>query len=233
MYTGSGTGAFGFATNSMRSAESRLARLLDEAAAAHDAVERLIIRRPQPQPLLGQSQEQSTLPRAAPPSTLVKVDELALSVDQQLAAASVVPAGLSTAAQVPLSTRSLNNEPDDFATQPGNAKAVRSSRMVSRLTRELSEARAQWRALDVENVSLRAALERARDDVEAANSLRRELDEARARLREMEQRVNEEANRADRERENAREAEAERERLRTLLAGTVWYEYEKKSVAQS
>ena len=108
-----------------------------------------------------------------------------------------------------------------------NAKAARSSRMVTRLTRELSEAKAAARSLDIENVSLRAALERARDDIESAQSLRRELDETRARLREMEQRVLEESRRADDLRLEAREADAEKERLRTLLAGTVWYEVEK------
>ena len=152
------------------------------------------------------------------------MDELAQSVERQLSSQGdplfpVENVALARATQV-----------DDLVAS-GNAKAARSSRMVTRLTRELSEAKAQCRALDIENVSLRDALERARDDIEAARSLRRELDEARARCRDMEQRVVEETRRAELLRQNAIEADAEKERLRTLLAGTVWYECESKAKA--
>ena len=73
-------------------------------------------------------------------------------------------------------------------------------------------------------MELRAELQRHRDDERTSAALRSELEESRR----AQQKLVEEAAAADRRIEDLRfhlrEAEAERERLRTLLAGTVWYE---------
>ena len=69
------------------------------------------------------------------------------------------------------------------------------------------------------------ALERARDDLRKTSGLRAELDHARGRQLSLEAQLASTTRHVHELRAQLKDAEAERERLRTLLAGTVWYQH--------
>jgi hypothetical protein len=278
---------YGFAANQMSSAQTRLQRLLDEAAAAHERVEQLVSQRPlesghgQDLPPAQREWEyafgtdaalrphhdliatlahkdQATLappppPRTSSPNDVEHSSSLVVSSSNPISSVSAdmrfnFPAQMAELAEqvkrltarnagdspVGLVPRSSSTAPpmqpsttptlQDDSYQLSTARVARERTAFSRLKRELSEARNSIRELDLENSSLRAALARARDELNASVSLRIELDDARRSQRELEKQVVAETRRADACRLELKEAEQERERLRTLLAGTVWYE---------
>ena len=97
-------------------------------------------------------------------------------------------------------------------------------RRSARLTQEATEARAAAVELEAENAALRAALDRQRDEMESLSLLRHERDDLSQRVDLLERKL---AARLKREGElmlQLKEAECEKERLRTLLAGTVWFD---------
>jgi hypothetical protein len=114
-----------------------------------------------------------------------------------------------------------------YAARHGAAERNENERMSewrdARFQRELAEAKAAVLELEADNAGLRAALERLRDDAAETGALRAALHESRQRVAALETCVDEYRHREGDMRLSLREAEAERERLRTLLAGTVWF----------
>ena len=99
-----------------------------------------------------------------------------------------------------------------------------SDRRVAKLTREHTEAREAVVELEAENAALRATLERQRAELDRQRELQADLEESRHRNEQLEASLAGHVRREQDLRFQLREAEAERERLRTLLAGTMWYE---------
>ena len=102
--------------------------------------------------------------------------------------------------------------------------AARASRTNARLGQDLAAARATLIELELENTALRTALDRHRTAMREDATLRSQLEEARRARAAAEHAKNAEARQCDELRFQLRQAEAESERLRTLLAGTIWFD---------
>jgi len=102
--------------------------------------------------------------------------------------------------------------------------AARASRTNARFGQDLAAARATIIELELENTALRTALDRHRTAMREDATLRSQLEEARRARAAAEHAKNAEARQCDELRFQLRQAEAESERLRTLLAGTIWFD---------
>lgn len=224
-----------FAANRVVSAEHSLARLLQEAELAHASVDRLLQDRAasppprSPSPTL-RSNTRPTTVRADIQELQERLKKLVPGPMTRLAHQVVdVPATPGTEAST---TRRAIAEyaAKREARRTDSARSVNrtAERRSQREAQEHAEARAAVVDLEAENAALRSALERQREDSERAASFRFSLEDARQREVALERQL------ASRDRElselrfSLREAEAEKERLRTLLAGTVWFEHEVK-----
>jgi predicted RNase H-like nuclease (RuvC/YqgF family) len=95
---------------------------------------------------------------------------------------------------------------------------------VNKAMSDLAAARATIIELELENTALRTALDRHRTAMREDATLRSQLEEARRARAAAEHAKNAEARQCDELRFQLRQAEAESERLRTLLAGTIWFD---------
>ena len=246
-------------TASAKAAEDRLNSLLDEAYAAHEAVERLVERRPQwtiptsppapaplppplPPPPVVHSREDAPLSLVEPlPSRPDGFSRGGIFGTQGIARSVVPPSPgeLSLPAQMAALQRrvdeissgrrpALEEAGGEEATGRATAKrltsSARASRTNARLGHDLAAARATILELEHENAALRSVLDRHRAAMREDASIRAQLEDARRARAEAELARNAEMKHSDEMRFQLRQAESEAERLRTLLAGTVWFD---------
>ena len=238
------TAAIGFATNNMTQSERTLDRLLADANEAHAQVEKLLSERPKAQREREREAAQTRRER----------DELIRNIEQASSSAIGAPAymppqqsprlpNFEQLAAAPIAQRSLPPPPSSPPHAPPMHRAIAryaarreyaiEKKMVStglreahesrRLERELQYSAERIRELEVENGALLARAEAAE-----SSTLSADLDGSRQRCNMLEQQVLVQAHTIDDLRFQLREAVAERERLRTLLAGTVWFDAENR-----
>lgn len=207
------------------SVEDRLDELLAEAQEARSSVERLMASR-QSEPALRSGGSMPLLEAVAAISEDVK-KELQKQARPPLTALAnsgcATPHVCSEAAPNSSSRRPSHLSTTTTTQRPSSS---REGRAAVRLARDLSEARAQIRELEHANAELRAALRRARSEVEASASLRADLEASRAKERELSEAMAVRTRELATLRHDKREAEAEQERLRTLLAAHAWFEHQ-------
>lgn len=218
-------------------AEDRLNALLDEAHRAHEAVERLVERRP---PALISQVDVGSIatPISRPPLQGLRPDVNGLSTPHPIPLApgeTALPAQLQAlqlqvaelvAARQPASSAIQERDADERqtnATVQRLSSSARTSSISARLGRDLAASRAKMLELEHENAALRAVVDRHRSALREDATLRAELQEARRACAEMQAARAAEARQVDVLRSQLRDAEAETERLKVLLAGTVWF----------
>jgi hypothetical protein len=226
-------------------AEAKLSRLLAEASASCDNVERLVNSR--------RSFIHSGALAAAPttPSTSqqpsARLTSTAAPVFQSANAplSPVIPAagsGLSAVLAPPegmlaAQLEDIKRKVDDLAVQQSAALPPRAAHLashqglrarISRRTdqnqRDLEHSHATIRELEADNAALRKALNGQRAALAKLHTMSAELEATRRKLAEEERARARDRLALDDAKFQLREAEAERERLRTLLAGTVWFQ---------
>ena len=208
----------------VESAEAKLTKLLAEAAAAHEAVDFLMTKRP---PLAPQDPAGQLVLQGTSTALLERLQRLVPmprpnAADPSLSAAAA-PLLEATAAMGHEVRQALlgvvavqrREEPEAGRTLP--LRASRAHRTTARFAREAEEANRLIAALDAENSQLREELAAAHRDLDASASLRDELAASRAREHGLVRQL-------DAQQHALKEAEAEQERLRTLLAAFSWYQ---------
>lgn len=207
-------------------AERRLRWAIDAAADAYDAVERQIRNRPvaappqiiSPAPPLPEA-SRANPPVAPSPATPASFRHNSSQLQQRMDALrrsrGATPAESGSRGATP-----AESELPHDGMLPTMPRVHRSAV----LSRELAECYATMRELRAENQALKAQLNDQRESLREDSWVHAELEEARRARSEMEQARAAERRAFDDMRFSLREAEAESERLRTLLAGTVWFE---------
>ena len=237
--------AVGFAANRVAHSEQRLARLLQEAHQAHSLVDRLTV-----QERVEEAEDVAfhwpRVPSSGPsPPAREEIQALKDRVSKIGSSSSSgsmlhtallsppppAPVLKSEALATPATTSATRRAVEEYATRRAASRAESarhsgrtSERRSQRLMIEHAEARATIIELEAENASLRASLDRMRDEGARAAETRAELVQSRHRVEVLESQARLAAPRLEALRAELAEANAEKERLRTLLAGTVWFE---------
>lgn len=220
-------------------AETRLLKLLEEADSAHARVEAAAAARdacaawkPKPIAVQGDSIYADLQQRRA--HILLDAYEpsyaAVASASQSGTSSLSTPAGLVNRQPPPITAQFATTQ---LVATRNAARGVRENRRTARLQRDLADTSSTIRELDRECDHLRRVCERQRTELSTCAQLRDALDASNARVTNLEEEAHDHRRIVDDLRFELREAEAERERLRTLLAGTIWFQHDQRDIAKS